>query len=90
MRLRLSEPASMQGCVEPVLRRGEFVGPRTLPLFRTLRVAALAKTLRQIAGHLKLPRYRKHPRGPKKPPPPKSAYVNGGHVSTFKLLNRNE
>ena len=37
LRLRLSEPADVRGCVEPVLRRGEFVGARTLPLFRTLR-----------------------------------------------------
>jgi hypothetical protein len=58
--------------------------------FRTLSVAELASTLREIAGHLQLARYRKHPRGPKKPPPKKAAYANGGHVSTFKLLNRNE
>jgi len=40
LRLRLSEPAGVQACVEPVLKRGEFVGPRTLPLFRTLRADA--------------------------------------------------
>ena len=59
-------------------------------IFRTLSVKALAQVLRELAGHLQLSRYRKHPRGPKKPPPKKSAYANGGHVSTFRLLNRNE
>jgi len=59
-------------------------------IFRTLRVPELANVLQQLAGHLRLARYRKHPRGPKKPPPKKSTYVNGGHVSTFRLLQRNE
>jgi Transposase DDE domain len=59
-------------------------------VFRALSVADLAGTLREIAGQVRLARYRKHPRGPKKPPPKKAAYANGGHVSTFKLLNRNE
>lgn len=59
-------------------------------IFRTLSVKELAKTLKEIAGHVRLSRYRKHPRGPKKPAPKKSKYSNGGHVSTFRLLNRNE
>jgi DDE family transposase len=58
-------------------------------IFRALSVAELACVLKEIAGHLRLSRYRKHPRGPKKPPPKKTAYANGGHVSTFKLLNGN-
>ncbi len=59
-------------------------------IFRTLNVRELTKVLQDIAGHLRLSRYQKHSRGPKKPPPKKAAYVNGGHVSTFRLLNRNE
>ena len=59
-------------------------------IFRMLRVQELADVLKAIAGHLRLSRYRKHRRGPKKPPPKKSAYANGGHVSTFRLLHRNE
>ena len=51
-------------------------------IFRTCRVKQLAATLKRIAGHADLSRYRKHPRGPKKPPPKKTAYKNGGHVST--------
>lgn len=45
-----------------------------------------AKLLKEIASHVILTRYRKHPRGPKKPPPKKSKYKNGGHVSTYRLL----
>lgn len=45
-----------------------------------------ADVLRHLAGHLNLARYRKHPRGPRKPPPPKDHYENGGHVSTARLL----
>jgi hypothetical protein len=59
-------------------------------IFRTLSIKQLANAWKEIAGHVKLSRYRKHPRGPKKPPPRKTAYANGGHVSTFRLLNRNE
>ena len=59
-------------------------------IFRMLSVKELVKVLKEIAGHLRLSRYRKHRRGPKKPPPKKAAYANGGHVSTFRLLNRNE
>jgi IS4 transposase len=56
-------------------------------IFRTMSVAKLASVLKDIASHLQLSRYRKHQRGPKKPPPKKTAYANGGHVSTFRLLN---
>jgi len=33
-----------------------------------------------------LSRYQKHPRGPKKKPPERTAYQNGKRVSTAKLL----
>lgn len=54
--------------------------------FRTLTPAAMARVLKQLAQNINLRRYQKHPRGPKKPPPKKSKYKNGGHVSTAKLL----
>jgi hypothetical protein len=47
---------------------------------------AFARWLKEIAGRVDLARYHKTPRGPKKPPPRKSRYRNGGHVSTHKLL----
>jgi hypothetical protein len=59
-------------------------------IFRTLSVSEMASVLKELAGHLLLSRYQKHPRGPKKPPPKKTAYANGGHVSTFKILNGNK
>jgi hypothetical protein len=46
----------------------------------------MAAWLRRAAAGADLRRYRKHPRGPKKPPPEKAAYENGGHTSTEKLL----
>jgi hypothetical protein len=51
-----------------------------------LTAMAFARWLKDIAGQVDLTRYRKTPRGPKKPAPKKSRYRNGGHVSTHKLL----
>jgi DDE family transposase len=56
--------------------------------FGTATAAALATWLRRAAAGIDLRRYRKHPRGPKKPPPEKAAYQNGGHVSTERLLRQ--
>ena len=39
-----------------------------------------------IAAQVDLSLYRKSKRGPKKPPPKRGRYKNGGHVSTYKLL----
>jgi len=55
-------------------------------IFRALTPQDLAETLRTLASQVTLRRYQKHPRGPKKPPPKKSNYKNGGHVSTAKLI----
>lgn len=54
-------------------------------VFRDLSGVQMAKVLRHIAGHVSLHRYRKTPRGPKKPQPPRR-YSNGEHVSTAKLI----
>lgn len=59
-------------------------------IFQTLSVKQLVAVLKEIAGHVCLDRYRKHVRGPKKPPPPKTKYKNGGHVSTYKMLKMNK
>ena len=53
---------------------------------RALAPTALAQVLREIAGAVKLARYAKATRGPKKKPPPRSRYKNGRHVSTHRLL----
>lgn len=39
------------------------------------------------AKHVDLKRHRKSRRGPKKKPPTRKGYTNGGHVATAKLLN---
>ncbi len=54
--------------------------------FRTLPATALAAVLRQVARAVVPVRYRKAHRGPKKPPPKRGKYHNGGHVSTHKLI----
>jgi hypothetical protein len=55
-------------------------------LFRELSAKEFANTLRDLASSVHLSRYQKHPRGPKKPPPERTAYRSGQHVSTAKLL----
>jgi hypothetical protein len=54
--------------------------------FAQLTPAQLATVLRELAERVRMERYHKSRRGPKKPPPPRGKYKNGGHVSTHKLL----
>jgi hypothetical protein len=54
--------------------------------FRKLSAKEFANVLRELASSVNLSRYQKHPRGPKKKPPERTAYQNGRHVSTAKLL----
>jgi len=55
-------------------------------LFRECSDQEFAHVLRELASSVNLARYQKHPRGPKKKPPERTAYQNGKHVSTAKLL----
>jgi Transposase DDE domain len=66
------------------------VPPACWEVFARMRTQRFAKTLKKIAAHVDLERYRKSPRGPKKPRPKRSRYQNGGHVSTHKLLTDRE
>lgn len=50
--------------------------------------ARLAQLLRTIAKQVKLSRYKKATRGPKKPPPKKSRYQNGMNLSNQRLLDQ--
>src|SRR5918996_1578818 len=54
--------------------------------FRALSDREFADALRELASSVKLSRYQKHPRGPKKKPPERAPYQNGQHVSTAKLI----
>lgn len=74
--------------------RGTYAGmmiavpDRHWKAFRLLEVKQFASLLKDLARRVKLDRYRKHPRAPKKPPPQMNAYANGGHVSTYRLLQK--
>lgn len=54
-------------------------------MYANLTVRQLARVLERIAAGVDLSRYRKHPRGPKKPPP-KLNKKGRPHVSTARLL----
>ena len=54
--------------------------------FRELSDREFAEALGELASSVNLSRYQKHPRGPKKKRPERTAYQNGKHVSTAKLL----
>jgi hypothetical protein len=57
-------------------------------IFRIMNAKQLADVLKDLAAHVNLRRYKKHPRGPKKKPTQRTAYRNGGHVSTAKILTK--
>ena len=57
-------------------------------LVRGLSHAAFLALLMQLAQAVDLAKYRKHPRGPKKPKPKRTAHAGQPHVSTAKLLGR--
>ena len=50
-----------------------------------LTAAQLARVLKRLATYVELSRYRKHKRGPKKPPP-KMKKANRNHISTARIL----
>jgi len=57
-------------------------------IFRELTAAQFAKLLKELAAKINLRRFRKHPRGPKRPPPKKSSGAKVKHVSTARILER--
>jgi hypothetical protein len=56
-------------------------------VFRGLTLPQLLKLLKKLAANTDLPAFRKHPRGPKKPPPKRESYKNKPHVSTKKIIS---
>jgi IS4 transposase len=64
--------------------------PATWEVFGAMSVPEFAKVLKKMAKGVDLKYYTKSRRGPKKPPPTKSKYKNGGHVSTHKLLTADD
>jgi hypothetical protein len=55
-------------------------------VFQTLTLVALAAWLMVTARHVQLRKYRKHPRGPKKPPVSRIHDPRQPHVSVARLL----
>jgi IS4 transposase len=55
-------------------------------VFHDLTPVELAGVLVQLAEAVRLPKYRKHPRGPKKPKPQKQSGAKIKHVATAKIL----
>jgi len=56
--------------------------------FQSMSTADFAAKLKEFATNVRLDRFKKSRRGPKKPPPPRTKYVNETHVSTARLLTR--
>lgn len=59
---------------------------KTWKPFRDLSAKQLAVTLVELAQHVRLPKYQKHPRGPKKPKPKKLSGAKIKHVATARIL----
>ena len=55
-------------------------------VFHDLSPVRLAAVLVQLAKRVRLPRYRKHPRGPKKPRPERRGEAGTPHVATARIL----
>ncbi|MGB5156583.1 MAG: transposase [Desulfobacterales bacterium] len=53
---------------------------------RNLSISEFVSLLQDVSMKIKLPRYRKHPRGPKKPMPKRTVDKKSPHVSTAKIL----
>ena len=62
------------------------IPPPEWQVFRHLTVPALAEVLIELAGKVRLAKLRKHPRGPKKPRPPRQFDPKHPHQATAKLL----
>jgi len=55
-------------------------------VFHDLTPVELAGVLVQLAAAVRLPKYQKHPRGPKKPQPKKQSGAKIKHVATARIL----
>ena len=60
--------------------------PTVWDVFHAMRPEALAVEMLNWAIRVHLPKYKRHPRGPKKPVPKRTLYPHETHVSTAQLL----
>src|SRR5512143_988915 len=63
-----------------------LVEPEDWAVFQTLTLAAMVTWLIETAGRVQLRKYRKHPRGPKKPPLRREHNPQRPHVSVARIL----
>jgi hypothetical protein len=56
--------------------------------FQRMSANSLARELVKLAGNVRLPAFKRHKRGPKKPVPKRTKYTDTPHVSTARLLTR--
>jgi Transposase DDE domain len=59
-------------------------------VFSRMRPAEMVATLKELARKVRLEAYRKSPRGPKKPRPKREGTSKASHVSTAKLLRKQQ
>jgi len=62
------------------------IPPAYWSIFEGLNDARMARALREIASHVSIRRYRKAPRGPKKPPSQRGRYKRGEHIATSQVI----
>jgi len=62
------------------------IPPEEWHVFKEMTFIQLSEVLKYLAGQVKLRAFRRHPRGPKKAQPKRTAPKNQPHVSTAKLL----
>jgi hypothetical protein len=55
-------------------------------IFRDLSLTALVQVLKRLASKVNLAAYRRHRRGPKKPPPNRTSHKEEPHIATARLL----
>ena len=59
-------------------------------VFSRMRPPEMVATLKELARKVRLEAYRKSPRGPKKPRPKREGTSKASHVSTAKLLRKQQ
>ncbi len=62
------------------------IEPEEWAVFHSMPLNKLTEVLLQLAANVKLEKYKKNHRGPKKPRPKRDKYQNKNHVSTARLL----
>ena len=62
------------------------IPPKHWTYWAKLSPQEMAAVLKDLAKKVDLAKYKKSPRGPKKKAPKRTAYKNGSHLSTAKVL----